>query len=87
MDAVRAGHLEVEDHHPECSTVDPTKLFADRLSVHLQKDPNDGCGGWAIKPVFIPANLREQWEHLQDIHKSIDLYAAFDTAKHKCDSH
>lgn len=83
MDAVRAGHLEVEDHHPECATLDVTKLFADRLSVHLQKDPNDGCGGWAIKPVFIPHNLQVSWEHFRDANNYINLYVAFENAKVK----
>ena len=42
LDAVHAGHLEVENHHPEhekvrAGNVDVYKPFADRLSVNLQK--------------------------------------------------
>ena len=57
LDAVHAGHLEVENHHPEheavgIGNVDVYKLFADRLSVHLQKDVHDGQKGWGVKYQF-----------------------------------
>ena len=46
LDTIRAGHLEIENHHPEfeCANaglVDIHKLFTDRVCVHLQKDPKD----------------------------------------------
>ena len=46
LDCVHAGHLEVENHHPEhekvgLGCVDIHKLFTDRLAVHLQKDVKD----------------------------------------------
>ena len=59
LDAVHAGHLEVENHHPEhekvrVGSVDVYKLFADRLSVHLQKDAHDSQKEWGININFIP---------------------------------
>ena len=42
LDAAHAGHLEVENHHPEhekvrAGNVDVYKPFSDGLSVNLQK--------------------------------------------------
>ena len=76
-DAISAGHLEVEDHHPEFAggSMDPLKMFADRLSVHLQKDPQDVGNGWLLKECFIPEAYRDQWRDFSDANRHLDLYA------------
>ena len=79
LDSVHAGHLEVEDHHPEHETtgmgsVDVHKLFVDRLSVHLQKDVPDKRGGWNIDPKFIPSQYQDEWASFLMGHFKIDLY-------------
>ena len=85
LDTVHAGHLEVEDHHPEhektgMGSVDVHKLFADRLSVHLQKDARDRHGGWNIHPNFIPPQYQKEWIAFFTRHMKIDLYEALDDA-------
>ena len=65
LDCIHAGRLEVENYHPEHEKVsdgcvDSHKLFADRLSVHLQKDPIDKWKGWDINMNFIPVKYREE---------------------------
>ena len=81
LDAVHAGHLEVEDHHPEheavgIGNVDVCKLFADRLSVHLQKDVHDGQKGWGININFIPPQYRDEWSCFGRRYHTVDLYEA-----------
>jgi len=85
MDTVRAGHLEIEDHHPEFETanfgpVNVHKLFTDRVSVHLQKDPKDNSNGWDINLDFIPMKYREAWMEFVEKHKNIYLYSALEQA-------
>ena len=85
LDTVHAGHLEVEDHHPEhekmgVGIVNVHKLFADRLSVHLQKDARDRHGGWNIHPNFIPPQYQKEWISFFTCHMKIDLYEALDDA-------
>ena len=75
MDAIRAGHLEVENHHPEYKRghVEVEKLFTDRIAVHLQKDPRDEAGGWDLNPKFIPVTYKTQWGIFKQEHKEKDL--------------
>ena len=77
--AVRGGHCELEDHHPEFEQVqngyvDIHKLFCDRLSVHLQKDPVDKEKGWGIHLNFIPDEYWEHWDNFKQVHKHKELY-------------
>ena len=76
-DAISAGHLEVEDHHPEfqAGSLDVLKMFADRVAVHLQKDPQDDGNGWMLKECFIPERYRVEWREFSDAHKHLDMYA------------
>ena len=81
LDAVHAGHLEVENHHPEhekvgVGSVDVYKLFADRLSVHLQKDAHDSQKGWGININFIPPQYRDEWSCFVSRYQTLDLYEA-----------
>ena len=83
LDAVHAGHLEFENHHPEHATagmgcVDVDKLFVDRLSVHLQKDPPDEQNGWGINLIFIPLQYRDEWTSFVESHGKVNLYQATD---------
>ena len=85
LDTVHAGHLEVEDHHPEhekvgVGIVNVHKLFADQFSVHLQKDARDRHGGWNIHPNFIPPQYQKEWISFFTCHMKIDLYEALDDA-------
>ena len=85
LDCIHAGHLEIENHHPEhekasVGCVDIHKLFADRLSVHLQKDPIDGRKGWDINMNFIPVTYRDEWGAFAEKHKMVDLYHALSDA-------
>ena len=78
LDAVHAGHLEVESHHPEheavgIGNVDVYKLFPDRLSVHLQKDVHDGQKGWGININFIPPQYRDEWSCFGRRYHTVDL--------------
>ena len=77
--AVRAGHCEMEDHHPEFGhvqngAVDVHKLIVDRLSVHLQKDPVDKENGWDINLNFIPLEYRHEWFEFKRTHSFKELY-------------
>lgn len=75
-DAIAAGHLELENHHPQYKgklVVEHEKLFVDRLSVHLQKDERDDMGGWAIKHYFIPAEYKVEWEAFKAKYEQINL--------------
>ena len=88
LDAVHAGHLEVEDHHPEHEKVgkgcvDVHKLFVDRLSVHLQKDVPDRHNGWGIHLGFIPPQYQDDWANFVSRHQTVDLYEAFDDVNRK----
>ena len=78
-DAVRAGHLELENHHPEFkgqhSPVDPLKLFVDRLSVRVQKNGYPGMDSWDMPLHFIPMEYRELWEQFKAENQHVDLYA------------
>ena len=75
QDAIKAGHLELENHHPEFhGQIDYEKLFADRVAVHLQKDSPDGGNGWLLDPRFIPGQYREQWEAFRQKHRHLDMY-------------
>ena len=86
MAVIRKGHCELEDHHPEFQAaghglLDIHKLFADRIAVHLQKDSRDSCGGWGVKPCFIPEDYKMAWEAFVAAYGHIDLYAeAYDNA-------
>ena len=89
--AIRVGHCEKEDHHPEYETsgkgdVDTCKLFTDRISVHMQKEKPDKIGGWDINPAFIPDKyktdfdaFRQGWGHL-DLYKLAYIPALANTA-------
>ena len=86
MDAIRAGHLEVENHHPEFESanadrVDVHKLLTDRVCIHLQKDPKDTKKGWDVNLNFIPTIYREEWFRFAEQHKDICLYAALEQAR------
>ena len=77
--AIKAGHCEVENHHPEYETVgfdkvDAKKLLIDRVSVHLQKDPIDKEMGWGVDPRWIPDKYAVEWEALKNENKHINLY-------------
>ena len=77
--AIRVGHCEKEDHHPEYHAkgkgeVDIIKLFVDRLSVHLQKDKRENKGGWDVDPVYIPAQYLEHFEKFCPGWNHIDTY-------------
>ena len=79
MNAVKAGHCELENHHPEFEriqngTVNAQKLMVDRLSVHIQKDPTDKEDGWAVDPKWIPTQYRQDWETFKKAHSHKDLY-------------
>ena len=79
INAVRAGHCELENHHPEyalaqCDRVDEKKLIVDRLAVHLQKDPVDKQNGWEINLAFIPTEYRRDWDEFKRTHNHKDLY-------------
>jgi len=76
---VRAGHCEVENHHPEYAEVqnddvDPDKLLVDRLSVHLQKDPNDRQHGWGVDLNYIPAQYLQDWDEFKKTNGHMKLY-------------
>ncbi len=80
---VRERHLKKEDHHPEFTggQVDSSKLFCDRLSVHLQKDrEDDGCKGWGIAAKWLPPMLLADWETFKEIHMHKNLYKVLDKA-------
>ena len=86
-DTVRAGHLELENHHPEFEqghfeALDVYKMLTDRVSVHLQKDPRDSMNGWDININFIPINYREEWYNFVEVHKDKNLYPALEQAKY-----
>ena len=68
-------HLTQEDHHPEFhgSQVDASKLFCDRLAVHLQKDVSDGVGGWNVNEKWLPTELIPQWRAFREKHCHINL--------------
>ena len=89
MAFIRKGHCEMEDHHPEYEVVghgplSMHKLFADRLAVHLQKDPRDDRGGWAILPHYIPEKCEMAWETFRAAYGHINLYTeALDIAHQK----
>ena len=77
--AVKEGHCEREDHHPEFEAagngeLDHFKMFADRISVHLQKDPKDTKGGWGVDPAFIPLAWRAEFVAFQRGFGHIDMY-------------
>ena len=85
MDAIRVGHLEVQDHHPEFESanadlVDVHKLLTDRVCLHLQKDPKDTKNGCDVNLNFIPMIYREEWFRFAEQHKDIFLYAALEQA-------
>ena len=70
VDAIKAGHLELENHHPEFhGALDCEKMFAARVAVHLQKDLPDGRNGWALDPRFFPEQARVQWEMFREKNK------------------
>ena len=76
---VRAGHCEVENHHLEYAEVqnddvDPDKLLVDRLSVHLQKDPNDRQHGWGMDPKWIPEEYLPDWDEFKKENGHQKLY-------------
>lgn len=77
---VHAGHLELEDHHPESvykgefEEVGARRLLVDRLSVHLQKDEKDDKGGWDIRPCFVPPEFRSEFVKLRNRFGDVDLY-------------
>lgn len=74
-DAIRAGHLERENHHPEYEgDIDCKKLFTDRVAVHIQKDKPDGGNGWLLNPRFIPHQYKAQWETFREKNKHLDMY-------------
>ena len=74
-DAVKAGHLELENHHPEYDgSVDCDKLFTDRVAVHLQKDDPDGAHGWSLDMKFIPEQYRDSWDCFKVQHMHLNLY-------------
>ena len=77
---VRAGHCSQEDHHPEFEVlgrgrVDTSKLFVDRVSVHVQKDPNDGELGWGVAKQWIPEEYQKAWSEFKSEHRHNDLYS------------
>ena len=73
--AIKAGHLEQEDHHPEFTGVlGLDKMFVDRVAVHLQKDPLDDANGWDLNPCFIPETYKGQWEAFRKAHQHLDMY-------------
>ena len=74
-DAIKAGHLERENHHPEFhGDIDCNKMFADRLAVHLQKDLPDEGNGWLLDPRFIPDEYKGQWELFRTKHMHLNMY-------------
>ena len=83
LDTVHAGHLEIENHHPEhekerVGCVDIYKVFTYRLSVHLLKDTRDDQKGWGINMNFIPVQYRAEWESFHKQHKNTNLYDAWE---------
>ena len=77
---VRAGHCSQENHHPEYFTagngaVDVNKLLVDRVSVHVQKDPDDYVHGWGVADQWIPRDMKEMWTDFKNTHKHKDLYS------------
>ena len=72
---VLIGHLQFENHHPQfLGDLDVYKMFADRISVHLQKDPEDNEGGWGIHPHFIPPECKDNWIAFKEKHRYINMY-------------
>jgi len=82
-EVVRTKHLKREDHHPEYDNgpVNAVKLFCDRLSVHLQKDENDGSNGWLLAEQYIPLNLQSEWSAFKRRHSYVNLYKELKRAK------
>ena len=75
VDAIKAGHLELENHHPEYEgTLDCNKMFTDRVAVHLQKDEPDAGNGWLLDPKFIPEQYRDQWDCFKRKYIHLNLY-------------
>ena len=77
--AIRSGHCCQENHHPEFELagkgdVDVSKLLVDRLSVHLQKDPEDDQLGWDVNKKWIPTLYSKQWDELSQKFSHLDLY-------------
>ena len=75
----KKGHYELEDHHrdyeeAENGPLNARKLFADRLTVHLLKDPRDNRGGWAVQDFRIPDDLKPEWEAFRSAYGHINLY-------------
>ena len=74
-DAIKAGHLERENHHAELQgKINCEKMFAARVAVHLQKDLPDGRNGWALDPRFFPEQARVQWEMFREKNKHLNMY-------------
>ena len=75
VDTIKAGHLELENHHPEYDgALDCDKLFTDRVAVHLQKDEPDGAHGWSLDMKFIPEQYRDQWDNFKVKNMHLNLY-------------
>ena len=77
--AIRVGHCEQENHHPEFSRagrgeVNVDKLLIDRLAVHIQKDQFDDLKGWDVQAKWIPEQYLEAWADFRDKFGHIDLY-------------
>ena len=74
-DAIKAGHLELENHHPQFhGEIDCEKMFANRVAVHLQKDAADDGNGWLLNPMFIPDQYKQQWETFRRKNEHLNLY-------------
>ena len=77
-DAVHAGHLELENHHPEhqgAHPIDPLRMFVDRLSVRLQKHGYPGIDSWDLPLMYIPKEYQDQWQQFKAKHQHIDVYS------------
>ena len=77
--AVKAGHCNVEDHHPEFELVQNgplnlERLFCDRLSVHIQRDPIDRQKGWGVDRAFVPPDSLQEWDAFKKKNKHVNLY-------------
>ena len=78
---VRERHQNQEDHHPEYQggSINAHKLFVDRISVGIQKNPmrDDNQRGWGIE-AWIPQELRSEWDSFKQRNGHLDMNQILD---------
>ena len=76
QDVILHCHCELESHHPQHHDLDKDKLFADRISVRLQKeDPVPEAKGFDVDDKWIPDDCAAEWEAFKQKYAHINLYS------------